>query len=131
VGEWRRRAEANTCRLAIHVIAQPVYADVASGRIDVLELLNCRDFRFWIEVVPRTGEIERRLFQEMPHTPLSQIVQAVNLAPDLWTVEVSPATTVGELEQPRRPVRAALDLTLESLGVVPGSTLHFRRLDAR
>lgn len=129
-GDWRRGAATTPCRLALHVMSEPVYADVASGRLDVLELLSCRDLRFWAEIVPRTGEIERRLFQEMPDVLLDEIVQALNLSADQWTVEVSPATTVEELARPNRPVRACLNLNLQGLGVVPGSTLHFRRPEA-
>ena len=126
-GEWRRHNPTSACRLALHIVSQPVYADIASGRIDVLELLSCYDFRFWAEVVSSRRQIERRIFQEMPDVQLREIVHAMNLSADHWTVEVSPATSVGELDQPIRPVRECLDLTLEDLGIVPGSTFHFRR----
>ncbi|MFL5309073.1 MAG: SIR2 family NAD-dependent protein deacylase [Myxococcales bacterium] len=126
-GEWRRRQPAGGCRLMLHVISEPVYADLASGRIDVLELLSCRDVRFWAETVSSTGELERRLFQEMPDTPLRDVLRALNLSANHWTVEVSPATSFDKLDKPAPLAQEYLDEPLRRLGVVPGSTLHFRR----
>jgi hypothetical protein len=129
-GAWRRSQPDAGCQLMLHIMSQPVYADVASGRIDVLELLSCLDVRFWAETIWSTGELERRLFQEKSDYKLSDIVRVLNLSPADWTVEVSPVPSPDDLKRPERPVRERLDETLEMLGIVPGSTLHFRRTDA-
>jgi hypothetical protein len=125
-GDWRRaRGNRNVdCCLALHVIAPSVYMDLASGRIDVLELLSCVDLRFWAEIAAQSEEFERRLFQTSSKEKVSAIVRKLNLSPPHWTVEVSPAPRPYD---PVRRVSALLQRTLDDLGVVPGSTLHFRR----
>jgi hypothetical protein len=111
--------------LALHVVLDAVYHDIISGRIDVLELLSCRDMRFFAEIVSDAGVLERRLFQMMPDTPLNEIVRQLQLSSEHWTVEVTPPPS---LEAPATiSLRDRLAETLQSLGVVPGSTLHFRR----
>ena len=40
-----------------------IILDVASGRLDVLELLTSRDLRFFVEIIQDSGRLERRLFR--------------------------------------------------------------------
>jgi hypothetical protein len=121
---WRDRNPEAPCRLALHVVLDAVYHDIASGRIDVLELLTCRDIRFFVEVITDAGEVERRLMQELPGTTLETIVAGLQLSPAHWEVEVSPPPS---LDEHPGPVTDRLGLTLQQLGVLPGSTVHFRR----
>ena len=44
--------------MALHVVLDAVYHDIISGRIDVLELLNCRDMRFFAEIISDAGVLE-------------------------------------------------------------------------
>jgi hypothetical protein len=120
---WRSRNPNASCRLALHIDLDSVYQDIASGRIDVLELLSCRDIRFFVEIVSHTGEVERRLFQNMPNDRLGPLVQGLGLSPQHWTMNLTPPASL----QSEPPLQERLDLTLHALGVVPGSTLHFRR----
>jgi hypothetical protein len=122
---WRKGHPQAECRLTMHVVLESVYHDIASGRIDVLELLSCRDIRFFVEVLSGTGDIERRLFQLMPDTKLHRIVEQLQLSPEHWTVEVTPPPT--RQESTGGLLRERLSDTLQELGVLPGSTLHFRR----
>jgi hypothetical protein len=123
--EWRRENPNAVCDVAIHIIDETVSREIASGRIDISELLNCRDIRFWAEVVLDSGELERRLFQCMPDVQLCKVVGDINLPPDGWTVEVTPPP---RLEEPKpEAIKSLLSSSLTKLGVVPGSTLHFRR----
>jgi hypothetical protein len=65
----------------------------------------------------------------MPDTALNEIVRQLQLSSEHWTVEVTPPPS---LEAPgARSLRDRLAETLQSLGVVPGSTLHFRRAQPR
>ena len=121
---WRDQHPKVACRLALHIVLESVYRDVASGRIDVLELLSCKDIRFFAEIVSDTGEIERRLFQDMPKERLCSIVERLGLSPEHWKLQVTPPPSLEPVEY---PLSARLDFTLQDLGVVPGSTLHFRR----
>jgi hypothetical protein len=121
---WREREPDAPCRLALHVVLDAVYHDIASGRLDVLELLSCRDIRFFVEVISDAGEVERRLVQAMPDVTLRSIVQDLQLSPAHWHVEISPPPS---LEERPAAVVERQELTLQQLGVLPGSTVHFRR----
>jgi hypothetical protein len=125
-GEWRRAHPDANCQLAIHVVLDAVYLDIASGRIDVLELLSCSDLRFFVEVIADGGEIERRLLQMLPQTAIDDLIAQLQLSPDCWTLEVTPPPSLEP--QPPNPLRSRSGETLQSLGVVPGSTIHFRRV---
>lgn len=48
-----------SCRLALHVVVDAVYHDIISGRIDVLELLRCRDMWFFAEIRLRRASKHR------------------------------------------------------------------------
>ena len=121
---WRKQNPAVGCRLALYILSDSVYQDIASGRIDVLELLSCTDIRFFVEILAQTGELERRLFQSMPGETLKSLVDRLGLSPRHWTLEVTPPPSLN----PQPPLRKRLSLTLQQLGIVPGSTLHFRRV---
>lgn len=126
-GAWRRRpqAKANTCRLVLYLVQDSVIQAVAGGRIDVLELLSCTDMRFFAEVVGEGGELERRLFQTKPELPLAEVAADLQLARDEWELRVSPPPDASDPWLALDAERLAR--ALQSLGVVPGSTLHFRR----
>ena len=122
---WRETEPKRDCRLVLHVVLPSLYQEIASGRIDVLELLSCPDIRFFVEVVSAEGEVERRLFQEMPDVMLGSVVKNLHLTSAQWSVEVTPPPTRDEGPLDLNPER--LQQTLQELGVVPGSTVHFRR----
>jgi hypothetical protein len=123
---WRKKNPLVDTRLILHVVLHSVYQDIASGRIDVLELLSCDDIRFFVEVISEAGEVERRLFQAMPDVTLASVVGDLQLSPAHWNVEVTPPPGLDS-----RPIELnaqQLKQTLQTLGIVPGSTLHFRRV---
>jgi hypothetical protein len=135
-GEWRRRNPSYDGRLALHVVDPSVYREIQSGRIDILELLFCEDVRFWAEIVEDEVLLERRQFQRGETTLLGDIVKELGLSENHWTFEVSPLTgideTVGFVALSKRHVdgRGHTARSIRELGVVPGSTLHFRRTSA-
>lgn len=122
---WRREHPHVDLRLVMHLIQPEVYSEIASGRLDVLELLTCEDLRFWVEVRWSEAEIERRLFQLASTQPLRAVLATLNLPAPGWTFRIVPwgdpryaqALNVGE----------SLDCTLEELSLVPGATLRFER----
>jgi len=126
-GAWRRANPDVPCRLTMHVLRGSVTSDVASGRIDVLELLSCEDMRFFVEVMGTAGEFERRLFLTLPTEPLRVVVDALQLAPMQWEMRVTPpARMTTTAFEPLRP--DLLGKTLEAIGVLPGSTIHLQRV---
>jgi hypothetical protein len=120
---WRDTHEDVQCRLVLHVVTPAVYTDVASGRIDVLEILSCADVRFFVEIVQDDGGIERRPFQRSADQKLGALVEELRLPLDLWTMEVTPPPSL----DPQPSLSECVKLSLQDNGVVPGSTLHFRR----
>jgi hypothetical protein len=128
--DWLARNRTARCKLVLHALQESVTMEIAGGRLDVLELLSCDDVRFSTEMVRDDRSIERRVFELRPHaTRLSDVVRQLNLSPRRWSVEVSPRPSVHRDFQPRRRVSSCARATLHELGVVPGSTLHFRRQD--
>jgi hypothetical protein len=70
-------------------------------------------------------QLDRRLFQCMPDVQLRKIVGDMHLSPDFWTVAVTPPPLS---EEPKpQPIEPLLSSSLTELGILPGSTLHFRR----
>ena len=126
---WRNTHPSVDCKLALHVVLDAVYQDIASGRIDVLELLSCADIRFFVEVVSDAGEVERRLFQTMSDLTLDAVVEDLQLSPAQWRVKVTPPPS---LDDRWFELNAeTLTQTLQTFGVVPGSTIHFHRTASR
>jgi hypothetical protein len=123
---WRKSHPAVECKLALHVVLDSVYRDVASGRIDVLELLSCEDIRFFVEVVSEAGEIERRLFQTMPGLGVDALIHDLQLSAAQWMMKVTPPPSLEDHWLELNPETRAQ--TVQTLGVVPGSTVHFHRL---
>jgi len=126
---WRKSNPRRRCRLVLHVVLDTVYQDIASGRIDVLELLSCADVRFFVEVLQDNGEVERRLFQTTSDLTLAAIAGDLQLPSAQWQVRVSPPPAFDDRWFELNA--QTLQLSLLSFGVVPGSTLHFKRLDQR
>ena len=124
---WRTRHPRQACRLVLHVVLEAVYQDIASGRIDVLELLSCADVRFFVEVVQDGGEVERRLFQTTAELTLAAIAADLQLPAAQWQVKVTPPPAFDDhwLDLDAQTLRQ----TLQTMGVVPGSTVHFRRTE--
>jgi len=125
--DWRKKNSNSRIdrKLVLHVVLDTVYQDIASGRIDVLELLTCEDVRFFVEVVSEADEVERRLFQKMPDYMLDTMVKDLQLSATQWTVKVTPPPSLDDCE--RDLTRDTLAQTLRTLGVVSGSTVHFHR----
>jgi hypothetical protein len=134
-GEWRRDHPDADVRLVLHVVDASVLRALAGGRIDVLELLRCRDVAFWAEVVQNRSLLERRRFELDESTSLGAVAAELCLDPAHWSVDVSPPTDIDAQAGDRRldgsrDEGPLLACSLRELGVVPGSTLHFRRVDA-
>ncbi len=115
---WRRRHPRRRLQLALHVLEPEVTDQVSSGRLDVNELLSCSDIRFWVIIDNRVGLVERRLLQHPGNKTIEEIKEELGIAGEKCDTLVYPRP--GELVRKREP-------TLESVGVVPGSTLVFVR----
>jgi hypothetical protein len=128
-GTWRRAHPDNGCRLALHVIDTALTREIASGRIDVLEILRCDDIRFWAEVVDSPDKLDRRLFQCRPEkTTLRFVCDELGLSTPVWELEVSPPPTSDANDFMHKMLsKELLDSNLDKLFIVPGSTLHFHR----
>lgn len=128
--DWRRGSKRRL-RLSIHLVTPSVYMEIASGRIDVLELLSCEDIRFWAEVVDDGELSERRLFQLRAQKRLSDVVDTLNLPSVGWDAVVVPAPNLLAEQDDDLSVATRRNWTLERLGVVPDTTLRFQRSGVR
>jgi hypothetical protein len=115
--------------LALHVIDTALTREIASGRIDVLEILRCDDIRFWAEVLDSPDKLDRRLFQRPPEkTTLRFVCDELGLSTPVWELEVSPPPTSKTKDFMYKILgEELLDSNLDKLFIVPGSTLHFHR----
>lgn len=121
-GRWRRRNPAVALALRVHLMDPRALLELASGRLDVVELLTCDDVRFWVEVVDGGQVMERELvFADCDH-PLSTIAERFDVPRSGWQVDVDPPPQ-------RDSVECTADVLWEndllSVGVVPGATLRF------
>jgi hypothetical protein len=122
---WRAGPTARIgTRLVIHAMDPELLAELASGRLDVLELINASDVRFWIEVQDADGRIDRELRFAPLATPLAALAADVFSAEGSWLVSVEPHSRRGEGPV---PVAQKFGETLEQLGLLHGSTLRFSR----
>jgi hypothetical protein len=127
-GEWKRRHPENRTCLTLHIVEPSICREIASGRIDVGELLLADDLRFWAEIVESDGTLERRLFHKAPDTTLSKVVDELGLSSTYWTIDVSPPASIDDPQSAPPIVSSRLGHTLRALRVVPGGTLHFHRV---
>jgi SIR2-like domain len=122
--QWRREHSDEMCKFIIYLEEPTVSRDLASGRIDVAELLICEDLRFWVEVVFDSGDVDRRLFQEKACLPLRDIVRKMNLPQYGWEFSVTPPP---ELKISTHLISKSTEKRrLDEIGILPGSTIHFQ-----
>jgi hypothetical protein len=126
--DWLARHPRARTKLVLHVLAESVTMEIAAGRLDVLELLSCDDVRFSTEIVRDDHTVERRVFELPPRTTkLASVTRELDLPTKQWSIEVSPRPSLHRRYRAVRSVESCVGATLHELGVVPGSTLHFRR----
>lgn len=121
-GRWRRQSPERSLALRIHLMDPRALLELASGRLDVVELLTCEDVRFWVEVVDDGQVLERELVFADGDDPLRVIAERFDVPRTGWEVDVNP--------RPQRDTEectadALWDKDLLSVGVVPGATLRF------
>jgi hypothetical protein len=124
-GYWRRVQPSSRFELELHTWKPAIYQELASGRLDLIELLSSETLRFWAEIVESSGAVERRLFHERPDFSVGSLLARLELPAEGWTLEVSPAPSPNFAP---REARELVDDTLIDLGVAPGSALVLRAL---
>ncbi len=125
-GDWLRKNRDAQLQVSLFLVSPPVYLEIASGRLDVLELLTCPDIRFWTEILDGHTIIERRIFTLRPREfTLGHVAEHLDLPRTGWQVEIIPAPSLGISS---RTVEKDYNTELFLLGLVPGSTLRFTRV---
>jgi hypothetical protein len=124
-GYWKRVIRPRyELVLELRIWQPAIYQELASGRMDVLELLSSEAVRFWVDIERGDGTVERRLFSEAPERELRELQRRLELPESGWTIEVIPAPRA---HQKPYAIGEVLDRSLIDLGVVPGCTLSIRR----
>jgi hypothetical protein len=124
-GAWKRRSGSDL-RLVIHLVNPDVWLDITSGRINVSELATVDEIRFWVELIPKSGLAERRIFDVAGTRSLGYVLDLLAVPAKGWNGEVIPAPEVGAAAFPTQQNRTA---TLDALGLIPGSTLRLKQTE--
>ncbi len=125
-GYWRRVQPGSNFEVELHTWKPSIYQELASGRLDLIEMLSFESIRFWAEIVESSGAVERRLFHEHPGFEMRSLLERLELPARGWTLEVSPSPSP---EESARSAETCLDDSLIELGVVPGSSIVLRRAE--
>jgi len=120
-GRWRRRTDQTTA-LKIHVFDARALLEVATGRLDVVELASCEDVRFWVEIVDGEQILERELVFADCDDSLGSIAQRFDIPATGWQMEINPRPRPDTLPD---SVQDAWESDLLMVGVIPGATLRF------
>jgi hypothetical protein len=125
-------------KLAIHLVAPDVLFAVSSGRINIIELLTAEDLRLWVEVVRTTAgdgpyqeqQAMRHLLEIPGTTPVLSVMYMFDIPEAGWEVNVysPPRRAWAPLGVESIVKGSPQSITLDSIGVFPGSTLQFRRV---
>jgi hypothetical protein len=118
---WRA-THPDRVRLTLHLVGEEAIHVVASGRIDVAELLAAHELRFWAEVEEEPERTSRELCFATPETTLADLAARLAVQGPGWQVEALPSPGPAENLPGGEDSRTLLDL-----GVVPGGTVRFRR----
>lgn len=118
-------------RLVVHLVDDELLAELASGRFDAAECLVHDRVRFWIEVADddRGDRVDRQQMYVGYDAMLGSVAADLNVAGAGWGFVVVPSPMLEDSAP--RVVEEARDSTLESLGVLPGSTVRFLRIPTR
>jgi hypothetical protein len=121
-GRWRRQHPDGALALRIHLMDPRALLELASGRLDVVELLTCEDVRFWVEVVDGGQVLEREMVFDNRDNPLRSIAERFAVPRTGWEIDVNPRP---RRDSEQHTVEKHWDTDLLSVGVVPGATLRF------
>jgi hypothetical protein len=129
---WRTGATAPPPALSLYVTARDVLYDLDARRLDITRNLAPDTLEFWLEIQRWDGEVERYLHVEPSDLGVRQVLERYDIEGDQWGLDLIPHPClrwgnwtiqgVGEWEA-RHPGKV---LGLETLGVLPGSTLRGR-----
>lgn len=123
----QRKKRSAPPQLSVHIVDPSIYMELASGRLDVLELLTApADLRFWVEIIWPGGTVEHHVADLSYTYVVRHITSLFNIPLQGWEIEVIPPARedrdVFKLSDPN-----VSDDWIVRLGVVPGSTMRFRR----
>jgi SIR2-like domain len=122
---WNDANPSAALQLSLHVTDPGVLFELATGRIDMLDVFRSatsRDIRFWVQVTDGTRVLDRELMLAPDSQVIDDLARQFDIPPSGWTVSVTP---LPRRKAMRQSVASARHVDLRSLGVLTGSTLHF------
>ena len=119
---WHARHSRKRVDLRIHVVDPRLLAELSATRIDLLEMLDVKTTRLWTEVAEGTVTSHRDLHYLAPSTTLNDLAAALYTDRGGWRALVYPSPSYAD-----RWFSLPNDggVTLEEIGVLPGSTVRF------
>jgi hypothetical protein len=139
---WSTTTIESPPSLTVHVIDEDVQIDLESRRVDATRFLplpetapTARPILFWLELVPADSEIDRILVAELPHRPIIDLLSQYGIDGERWLLTIEPIPCLGwdgwrlaEISGWRGPGDELL--SLERIGVLHGSTIQLREVQA-
>jgi hypothetical protein len=129
--------------LRIHVIDPPVLRDLRSGRLDLAHSISVSGsttegpvLQFWLEVVERGGRSTRLLELRHATSSVRDLLKEHSLLNHRWTISLWPEPclewmpwTIDDIAAWEADHNGSV-MTLETFGVVHGSTLRIAEEDS-
>ena len=111
----------------IHPTARDVLYDLDAGRLDIARSL-APGVEFWLEISTEDGGVERHFHVAPGDRSLLAVLEEVDVSDLSWRLEldIPPLLGMAQLDPQRHRCRESKfgTLSLETFGVVPGSTLR-------
>jgi len=127
----RTEATAPPPALSLYVIARDVLYDLDARRLDIARNLVPDTLEFWLEIQRRDGDVERYLHVEPSDLGVRQVLKRYDIEGNEWGLDLIPHPCLHWGNWTIEGVRAweahfgpGNVLGLETLGVLPGSTLR-------
>lgn len=112
--------------VVLHVVDPSVWFNILSGRLNLLEILQCDDMRVIVEVSVGEAQEFREFHYVLETMSLQELATLVDIPAQGWCAEIIPAPT-GRRAIFHLQENTGDKFTLEWLGAVPGSTIRFFR----
>ena len=123
---WKRDEGDEAFRLTIDVVDPGSIHLLASGRLNLTEILTVEEVRFWVEIWRSPLEIARYLRFANCDVPVAEVLRDYDLPANGWRVDIvpSPVKHATSLEVSEILARPGVPVTLAGVGIRTGSTLR-------
>jgi len=123
IRDWYRSHPLSKVRVVLHLVDPNIWFNISSGRLNLVELLQCDDFQIVTLIANPDGTTSRHYRIVSKTDTLISIADSLAVPIEGWAAELLPPPT--HMWEHILLNDAAAQLPLLDLGTVPGSTLRF------